>query len=147
MKFSSQNCIKKECFGMKIFEYCCVDNRLPLDCAVVKFRNNKYPWKINHGFHEAFFILEGECFIEFENETVQLSKHDFFIIEPEKKAYYLCRVCRYCRLLHVSFRCEKCHLLRIRSLQGIIFQIIFASLKVVPESQVFCPRSCPIFRG
>lgn len=85
MKFSSQDCIKKECFGMKIFEYCRVDNRFPLDCAIVKFRNNKYPWKINHGFHEAFFILEGECFVEFENETVQLSKHDFFIIEPEKK--------------------------------------------------------------
>ena len=86
MKFSSQDCVRKECFGMEILEYCCNnENRTPLDCAVVKFRNNKYPCKINHGFYESFFILEGECFVEFENETVQLSKHDFFVIEPERK--------------------------------------------------------------
>lgn len=86
MKFSSQDCVRKECFGMGILEYCYnSENYTPLDCAVVKFRNNRYPWKINHGFHEAFFILEGECFVEFENETVQLSKHDFFVIEPEKE--------------------------------------------------------------
>lgn len=85
MKFSKENTETKEAFGMKIVEYCGEKNPFPLDCAVVHFRNDQYPWKINHGFYETFFVLEGECTIEFENETVKLSKHDFFVMEPEQK--------------------------------------------------------------
>ena len=85
MKFAKADAEVKECFGMKIDEYCNRKNLFPLDCAVVHFRNNQYPWKINYGFHETFFVLEGECIIEFDNETVTLLKHDFFVIEPERK--------------------------------------------------------------
>ena len=85
MKFAKENAEIKEAFGMEIVEYCEDKNPFPIDCAVVHFRNNQYPWKINHGFYETFFVLEGECIIEFENETFTLSKHDFFVIEPEKK--------------------------------------------------------------
>ena len=85
MKFPKTDVLVKEAFGMKIIEYCEGKNPFPIDCAVVHFRNNQYPWKINHGFYETFFVLEGECTIEFEDETVQLSKHDFFVIEPERK--------------------------------------------------------------
>ncbi len=85
MKFAKADVEIQECFGMKIDEYCVGKNPFPLDCVVVHFRNNQYPWKINHGFYEAFFVLEGECTIEFENDTVTLMKHDFFVIEPELK--------------------------------------------------------------
>ena len=85
MKFARNEAETKEAFGMKIVEYCEEKNPFPIDCAVVHFRKSQYPWKINHGFYETFFILDGECTIEFENETVQLSKHDFFVIEPERK--------------------------------------------------------------
>ena len=48
---------------MEIIEYC--NNSIsPLDCVIAKFRNSAYPHKVNHGFHEAFFILEGECYVE-----------------------------------------------------------------------------------
>jgi Uncharacterized conserved protein, contains double-stranded beta-helix domain len=70
---------------MKIDEYCEGKHSFPIDCAVAHFRNSRYPWKINHGFYETFFVLEGTCTIEFENETITLSKHDFFVIEPERK--------------------------------------------------------------
>lgn len=85
MKFSQKNAKIKEVYGMKIAEYCAGENPFPIDCAVAHFRNNRYPWKINHGFYETFFVLEGECTIEFKDETVKLSKHDFFVIEPERK--------------------------------------------------------------
>ena len=85
MKFIQQDAKTKEVFGMKIDEYCEGGNTLPIDCAVVHFRNSHYPWKINHGFHETFFVLDGECTIEFEDETVTLSKYDFFVIEPARK--------------------------------------------------------------
>ena len=85
MKFSQKDIVTKEAFGMKIDEYGEGKNPFPIDCAVVHFRNSRYPWKINHGFYEAFFVLEGTCTIEFENETVTLKKHDFFVIEPERK--------------------------------------------------------------
>ena len=85
MKFLQTDALVKEAFGMKIVEYCEGKNPFPIDCAVVHFRNNQYPWKINHGFYETFFVLEGECTIEFEDEIVLLSKHDFFVIEPERK--------------------------------------------------------------
>ena len=45
------------------------NNPFPIDCAIVHFRNNTYPCKINRGFFEAFFVLEGECEIIFENDT------------------------------------------------------------------------------
>ena len=86
MKFSSENAIEKEVFGIKITEYCNPDNPFPIDCAVVHFRNNEYPCKINHNFYESFFVLEGQCSITFEDKKViKLSKYDFFIIEPGKK--------------------------------------------------------------
>lgn len=86
MKFSAQDVVKLEAFNIKITEYCMgKDNPFPIDCAIVHFRNNAYPCKINHGFFEAFFVLEGECEILFEDKTVQLYKHDFHIIEQEKK--------------------------------------------------------------
>lgn len=85
MKFSKKDSLVKEAFGMKIVEYCEGEHRFPIDCAIVHFRNSQYPWKINHGFYETFFVLEGECTIDFENETVHLSKHDFFVIEPERR--------------------------------------------------------------
>ena len=85
MKFALKDAEEKEAFGMKIDEYCEGKNPFPIDCAVVHFRNNQYPWKINHGFLETFFVLEGECTIEFEDEVVTLSKYDFFVIEPDRK--------------------------------------------------------------
>ena len=86
MKFAAQEVLELEAFGIKIEEYCMgKDNPFPIDCAIVYFRNNVYPCKINYGFYEAFFVLEGECEIVFENETVQLSKHDFHVIAPGKK--------------------------------------------------------------
>ena len=85
MKFPRKGIQVKEVFGMKIDEYCKRENSFPIDCAVVHFRNSHYPWKINHGFYETFFVLEGNCTIEFENETITLSKYDFFVIEPERR--------------------------------------------------------------
>ncbi len=87
MKFSAQEVLKLEAFGLQVEEYCeGKENSFPIDCAVVHFRNNEYPCKINHGFFEAFFVLEGEREILFEDETaVSLQKHDFYVIEPEKK--------------------------------------------------------------
>lgn len=85
MMFSQKGVKTKEVFGMKIDEYCEGGNTSSIDCAVAHFRNSRYPWKINHGFYETFFVLEGTCTIEFENETVTLAKHDFFVIEPERK--------------------------------------------------------------
>ncbi len=85
MKFARKDAETKEAFGMEIVEYCNETNPFPIDCALVHFRKHQYPWKINHGFYETFFVLEGECIIEFENETVTLLKHDFFVIEPERR--------------------------------------------------------------
>lgn len=85
MKFGFNDSIEKEVFGIKILEYCGSENSFPIDCAIVRFRNNEYPCKINHDFYETFFVLEGECSIIFEDATVCLSKYDFFIIPPEKK--------------------------------------------------------------
>ena len=87
MKFSTQEVLKLETFGLQVEEYCeGKENPFPIDCAVVHFWNNEYSCKINHGFFEAFFVLEGECEILFEDETaVPLQKHDFYVIEPEKK--------------------------------------------------------------
>ena len=87
MKFSAQETLKLEAFGIQIEEYCKEkENPFPIDCAVIHFRDNEYPCKINHGFLETFFVLEGECEILFEDgSVVQLHKRDFYIIEPEKK--------------------------------------------------------------
>ena len=87
MKFSAQKVLKQEAFGLQIEEYCeGNENPFPIDCAVVSFRDNEYPCKINHGFFETFFVLEGSCEILFEDGAiVSLHKHDFYIIEPEKK--------------------------------------------------------------
>ena len=85
MKFARKNINVKEAFGMKIDEYCEGKNPFPIDCAVVHFRDSRYPWKINHDFYETFFVLDGECTIEFEDEIITLEKHDFFVIEPERK--------------------------------------------------------------
>jgi len=84
MKFGYQSTEVKNAFGMDIIEYG-VDARYPIDCAIAKFRNSEYPWKINVGFYETFFVLDGGCFIEFDDEKITLEKHDFFIIEPNKK--------------------------------------------------------------
>jgi uncharacterized protein YjlB len=82
MKFPLEKAVWKNIFGIDIAEHCVANNQFPIDCAVAKFRNGKYPWKINHNFHEMFYVLEGECFIEFEDETVHLKKQDVHIIEP-----------------------------------------------------------------
>jgi mannose-6-phosphate isomerase-like protein (cupin superfamily) len=84
VKFPLENAIWKNVFGIDIAEYCTTNNHVPIDCAVAKFRNNAYPWKINHNFCEMFYVLNGECFIEFENETVHLKKQDVYIIEPDR---------------------------------------------------------------
>ena len=85
MKFPFENSVRKKIFGIEIVEYCGSDNLFPIDCAIAYFRNNKYPCKINHGFYEMFFILEGSCSVIFENSVVELQKNDMHIIEPEKK--------------------------------------------------------------
>lgn len=88
MKFSYNDAIEKQAFGIKILEYY---NRLssndsyPLDCAMAYFRNNEYPCKINHRFYEMLIIMNGECAIEFIDETINLQKFDMYIIPPEKK--------------------------------------------------------------
>lgn len=87
MKFSYNDAIEKQAFGIKILEYY---NKLsnasyPLDCAIAYFRSNEYPCKINHGFYEMFFIMNGECTIEFVDETINLQKFDMYIIPPERK--------------------------------------------------------------
>jgi mannose-6-phosphate isomerase-like protein (cupin superfamily) len=86
MKFPFENVTWKKANGVEIAEYCPLEkNPFPIDCAIAKFRNGVYPWKINHNFHEVFYILEGECFIEFEDESVHLKKQDVCVIEPERK--------------------------------------------------------------
>lgn len=65
MKFSQSDVYLKNVFGIKLTEYCTKIKNLPIDCAIAKFRNNEYPWKINHNFHEMFFILNGNCDIIF----------------------------------------------------------------------------------
>jgi mannose-6-phosphate isomerase-like protein (cupin superfamily) len=82
MRFQFENALWKKPFGLEIAEYCTANNPFPIDCAIAKFRNNKYPWKINHNFHEMFYVLDGECFIEFKDETVHLKKQDAHVIEP-----------------------------------------------------------------
>lgn len=72
MKFSFENAVLKNAFGIDIAEYCGANNPFPIDCAVAKFCSGKYPQKINHNFHEMFYVLEGECFIEFDDETIHL---------------------------------------------------------------------------
>jgi mannose-6-phosphate isomerase-like protein (cupin superfamily) len=80
-----ETAIVKNTLGIEITEYCSNITNLPIDCAIAKFRNGEYPQKINHNFYEMFYVLDGECFIEFEDERVHLKKHDVFILEPEKK--------------------------------------------------------------
>jgi mannose-6-phosphate isomerase-like protein (cupin superfamily) len=82
VKFPFEKAIWKNAFGIDIVEHCVANNPFPIDCAIAKFRNNEYPWKINHNFHEMFYVLEGECFIEFDDETVHLKKQDVHVIEP-----------------------------------------------------------------
>jgi mannose-6-phosphate isomerase-like protein (cupin superfamily) len=84
MKFPFENAKLKTVFGIDIVEHCAENNPFPIDCAIAKFRNGKYPWKINHGFHEMFYVLDGECFIEFEDESIHLKKQDVCIIEMER---------------------------------------------------------------
>lgn len=86
MKFPMEKGVHKEAFGIDIIEFCSSDNTsFPLDGAVAYFRNNEYPCKINHGFYEMFYILDGECSVIFEDKIVNLKKGDMHIIEPEKK--------------------------------------------------------------
>ncbi len=85
MKFPFDNAVLKNAFGIDIVEYSTDNSMFPLDCAISKFRDGKYPWKINHNFHEMFFVLDGTCFIEFEDELVHLKKQDVYIIEPGRK--------------------------------------------------------------
>jgi hypothetical protein len=85
MKFPMATATWKEVFGMKIVEHCIKNNPFPIDCAVAYFRNDEYPCKINHGFYEMFFVLDGECFVEFEDTIEHLKKQDVLIIEPGKK--------------------------------------------------------------
>jgi hypothetical protein len=85
MKFPFAKAVKKQPFGIEIIEHCISNNPFPIDCAIAYFRDKEYPCKINHGFHEMFFIIEGECFVEFEDEIVFLTKGDVNIIEPERK--------------------------------------------------------------
>ena len=76
MKLLFDEANEKNSFGIKIVEYCAGNNLFPTDCAIAYFRNNEYPCKINRGFHEMLFILEGVVFLEFENEVVYLKKQD-----------------------------------------------------------------------
>jgi mannose-6-phosphate isomerase-like protein (cupin superfamily) len=85
MKFPFENAVWKNAFGIDIAEHCAADNPFPIDCATAKFRSGKYPRKINHGFFEMFYVLDGECFIEFDDETIHLKKQDVYIIvRPEE---------------------------------------------------------------
>ncbi|MDR1208203.1 MAG: cupin domain-containing protein [Holosporales bacterium] len=84
MKFTIEKIVWKNAFGIDIGEYFSSDNRLPNDCAIAKIRNGKYPRKINHGFYEMFYILDGECFIDLQDEVIQLKKQDVYVIEPEQ---------------------------------------------------------------
>ncbi len=85
MKFSAEQGMHKKAFGIDIVELCSSNNPFPIDGAVAYFRNNEYPCKINHGFYEMFYILDGECSIVFEDKVVELKKGDMHVIEPEKK--------------------------------------------------------------
>lgn len=93
MKFSLNNANIGTHFGIEITDYCGKDNPFNMDCAIAKFRNKRYPWKINHNFQEMFFILEGECVIEFQNETIILEKGDVYIIPPGEKTLYTRNIC------------------------------------------------------
>ena len=71
MKFSAQEVLKLEAFGIQIEEYCeGKENPFPIDCAVVHFRNNEYPCKINHGFFEAFLCSKAS--VKFFSRTERL---------------------------------------------------------------------------
>jgi mannose-6-phosphate isomerase-like protein (cupin superfamily) len=85
MKFPLENTVLKSAFGIDIIEYCANHDSFPIDCAIAKFRNGGYPWKINHNFYEMFYVLDGECFIEFEDELIHLKKQDMYIMKPGKK--------------------------------------------------------------
>jgi hypothetical protein len=85
VKFPFENAVWKNAFGIDIAEHCVASNSFPIDCAIARFRNGKYPWKINHNFHEMFYILDGECFVEFDDGIIHLKKCDVYIIEPERK--------------------------------------------------------------
>lgn len=83
-KFSPDNANVKKGFGAEIREYCDRSNPFPISCALVRYRNSSgFPWKINHAFYESFFVINGECFIELEDETIKLNEGDFFVLAPE----------------------------------------------------------------
>ncbi|MDR2200598.1 MAG: AraC family ligand binding domain-containing protein [Puniceicoccales bacterium] len=70
--------------GIEVGEYFSENNPFPLDCAVVKISDGQYPRKINHGFYEMFYVLEGSCEIDFGDDILKLSPKDVYVISPEK---------------------------------------------------------------
>ena len=74
MKFTKENASTVTVFGMDIIDYCHEAKKLPIDCAIAKFRNSEYPWKINRNFHEMFFVLNGECEVIFRDQTFLLKE-------------------------------------------------------------------------
>jgi len=85
MKFSSENTTTNTYFGIEITDYCGKNNPFHIDCAIAKFRNGKYPWKINHNYEEMFFVLDGDFTIDLENDTIILKKNDVYIMQSGVK--------------------------------------------------------------
>jgi len=75
---------------LEIVEYCSPKERLqvPLDGAVGYFKKGSFGPKVNTGFTELFFVLDGCLTIEIDTSVLHLKKEDMFIV-PEGKVHTL----------------------------------------------------------
>ena len=72
--------------GLVIGEYCTLSElgSLPIDGAIALFTSGQLGPKINRGFTELFFVLEGKLEIEMDNRRVVLEKEDLFIMPKDR---------------------------------------------------------------
>lgn len=73
--------------NLEVFEYCNIieSTEREMDGAIAYFKAGSFGPKINKGFTELFFMLEGELVIKLEGETFNLKKDDLFIMPKNKK--------------------------------------------------------------
>lgn len=110
MKFAKQNAYNKQVKdGFDILEYCHPDKHtFPLDGAVATINGAEYPSKINHGFFELFYVLEGTLTIEISGERVVLEAGDMYIIEPEKEHKTSAKYAKFFIVCTPPFKIENC---------------------------------------
>lgn len=84
MKISKDKSEKKTVDnGLDVYEYL-KDTTYPIDAAVAVFKNAKHPAKINKGFFELFYIIDGVLNIEINGKIEELNQGDVFMVEPNK---------------------------------------------------------------